>query len=51
LPKLTIAGDIVPEATTRSVMADVSGLKVLKCVIGGVLQTNAKALSVTMQEV
>lgn len=50
LPKLTIAGDAIPEATSRSVMGEATP-RVVKVVIGGSLQTNARILSATFSEV
>ena len=50
LPKLTIAGDAVPEATTRTVMGEATP-SFRKVMLSGSLRTNAKTLSVALSEV
>ncbi len=50
LPKLIAAGDAVAEATTRSVMGDVSEGKYLQGYSGGSFRNNLRTLSVVLQE-
>jgi len=50
LPSLTLAGDIIPEATTRSALGEVSMVPA-KVYLSGSLVTNAKLLSVILSQV
>lgn len=50
LPTLNVAGTLINETATRYMLGDCS-LKVLKAWVSGVFRTDAKQLSVTLQEV
>jgi len=50
LPKLTISGDAIPEATSRTVMGEATP-SFRKLVVSGSLRTNAKVLSISLAEV
>ena len=50
LPRLTLSGDAIPEASTRTVIGDATP-SFRKVVLSGSLRTNAKVLAISLSEV